>query len=90
MRTLLDAVKKAETGNLLYGFEFDYAGNGSDRAWSIKSRNKDAPSVLSPYSQQTVLYVTAKYKIIAVCGLFSAYSDCFLCRVVRIEVSRNQ
>ena len=60
LRTLLDAVKKAETGNLLYGFEFDYAGNGSDRAWSIKSRNKDAPSVLSPYSQQTVLYATAK------------------------------
>ena len=29
-------------------------------------------------------------KIIAVCGLFSAYSDCFICRVVRIEVSRSK
>ena len=33
--------------------------HGVSRA-SLYKRNKDAPSVLSPYSQQTVLYVTEK------------------------------
>ena len=102
MRTLLDAVKKAETGNLLYGFEFDYAGNdfitevyrslsvldGAILVISAKDGVQAQTRILFHALQKmnipTIIFIN---KIIAVCGLISTYSDCFICREKYLETS---